>query len=180
MKSINFLGITICQSKTFKCDWDAAKRKFYCNSNVILGRLGTSASAAVLLKLIHSQGVQNLLHGISATSLTKAELKSFSYAYNSFFAKIFKCVDNKIIMSCEFFSKYLCFEMLYEMYRYLFLSKLLNTGCLDKKNNLDKPDYQDYISLKAKYNFNEWDSIGKVKIKVWNHFENLVQQDCVV
>ena len=41
--SVKFLGVTICKSRSFSCSWDDAKRKFYCNSNTILGRLGTSA-----------------------------------------------------------------------------------------------------------------------------------------
>src|SRR6266516_5380883 len=40
VESIKFLGITICKSNVFKCDWSEAKRKFYCSANVILGRLG--------------------------------------------------------------------------------------------------------------------------------------------
>ena len=74
--SIKFLGITLCKAKTFKCAHDDAKRKFYCSSNVILGRLGSSAPANVLLKLINAHGVQNLLYGISAATLTESEIKS--------------------------------------------------------------------------------------------------------
>jgi len=124
VQSTKFLGITLCQSKAFKCDWDENKRKFYCNVNVILGRLGTSAPEAVLLKLIYSQGVQNLLYGISATTLTKTELKSFAHAYNSVFANKFKSFDDSTIMCCQFYCSYLCFEILYEMHRYMFLAKL--------------------------------------------------------
>ena len=56
---IKYLGVTIkfCRAKDFKCNWDEAKRKFYCNANVILGRLGTNVSPAVLLRLLYSQGV---------------------------------------------------------------------------------------------------------------------------
>ena len=79
--SIKYLGVTICRAKAFKCNWDESKKKFYCSANVIFGRLGTSASPAVCLRLIHSQGVNNLLYGIAATSLTSCELKSFSHAY---------------------------------------------------------------------------------------------------
>ena len=61
VKSIKYLGVTILQAKKFKCNWDEAKSKFYCNANVIYERLGTSrpTASAVLLKLINYQGVHN-------------------------------------------------------------------------------------------------------------------------
>ena len=46
---IRFLGLTISKNKIFKCSWEAAKKKFYCNTNVILGRMGTTAPVNVLL-----------------------------------------------------------------------------------------------------------------------------------
>ena len=80
-----FLGITITSNKEFNCSWDAAKRKFYCNSNVIIGRLGTSAPVDVLLKLLDSQAIPHLLYGISAATLSSKDIISLSYAYNNAF-----------------------------------------------------------------------------------------------
>ena len=100
---IRFLGVTICNDNIFKCKWEDAKKKFYCSTNVILGRIGTSAPVNVLLKLIDSQSVPHLLYGISATTLSAKELKSFSYAYNSIFAKIFHSCDNTVIIKLSVF-----------------------------------------------------------------------------
>jgi len=140
-----------------------------------LGRLGTSAAASVLLKLINSQGVQNLLYGISATSLSKLELTSFTHAYNSVFSKIFKSFDDRVIMCCQFYCKYLCFDLLLDLHRYMLLSKLVINGCIDSRSELDRPDYKDYIDLKSKYNFHDSDSLHKIKLKVWKRFENYNQ-----
>ena len=140
--------------------------------------MGTSASAAVLLKLIQSQGVQNLLYGIAPSSLSKAEITSFQFAYNTFFAKIFKTQDNSVIMSCQYYSGYLPFEMLYDLYRFIFLCRLVSTGCLDKNISLDNPDYRDYMKLRLKYNFNDNDSKTLIKYKVWNYFEKCFNNIC--
>ena len=133
-ESTKYLGITICQAKSFKCLWDESKSKFYCNCNVILGRLGTTAPANVVLKLISTQSVQNLLYGIASTSLNNSELKSFSHAYNSMFSKVFNSFDSHVISYCQFYSGHLCFNMLYDLQRYVFLSKLLANECIN--NNL--------------------------------------------
>ena len=92
-----FLGITITSNKEFNCSWDAAKRQFYCNSNVIIGRLGTSAPVDVLLKLLDSQAIPHLLYGISAATLSSKDIISLSYTYNNAFSKIFHSFDINII-----------------------------------------------------------------------------------
>ena len=120
-----------------------AKRKFHSNVNVILGRIGTSAAPDVVLKLINAQGLQNLLYGISATTLTQCELKSFCHAYNSVFSKLFNSFDKDIITSCQYYCGYLSFDKLYEMYRYSFLLKLLNKKDIDETLEKDKSDIKD-------------------------------------
>ena len=97
VQTVRFLGVTLTRAKSFKCLWHDAKSNFYSCSNTIIGRLSTSAPASILLHLINSQGVQNLLYGIAAISLNESEVKSFSFAYNSMFAKVFGTYDSKII-----------------------------------------------------------------------------------
>jgi len=125
VKQTKFLGVTITNDKVFKCSWDAAKRNFYCNSNVIIGRLGTSAPVGVLLKLLDSQAIPHLLYGISAATLSSKDMKSLSYAYNNVFAKIFDTYDNKVILNCQYFSSSLPFNYMYEYHRYNFLTNCL-------------------------------------------------------
>jgi len=50
VKSKKFLGVTLCQAKTFNCDWVEPKNKFHCNCNVIFGRL--SAYCVILLYVL--------------------------------------------------------------------------------------------------------------------------------
>ena len=174
VEDITFLGVKFCNSKTFKCNWDDVKKTFYCRTNIILGRLSTSAPANVLLKLINAHAVPNLLYGISATSLSENETKCFSHAYNSIFAKIFKTFDNNVITNCQYFSGYLPFEMLYDLQRYKFLHKLHKTACLTDKSVIDRNDYRDFLLLQFKYAFSLNDSDLVVKHKVWRSFKNRI------
>ena len=114
--------------------------------------------------------MQNLLYGISATTLTKCELNSFSHAYNSMFAKIFNSYDNNVISCCQFYSGYLCFELLYDFHRYSFLSQLLLNDFLDRRSMIDIPGYRDYCALQMKYNINCIDSPKLIKHKLWKAF----------
>ena len=128
--------MTICRAKAFKCNWDSVKAKLYRSSNAIIGKLGTSAPANVILKLISAQGVQILLYGISATTLNESEIKSCSHAYNSVFDKNFNSYDNNVLSFCQFYynSGYLKFNVLYDLHRYTFLTKLIKGGYLHEKS----------------------------------------------
>ena len=170
---IRFLGVTISKDKVFKRNWEDAKKKFYCNTNVILGRMGTSAPINVLLKLIDSQRVPNLLYGISATTLSAKDVKSFSFAYNSVFAKIFHSYDNTVILNCQYFTGSLPFNYLYDYHRYNFLNKLLNTNGINANSEIDKFDMADYHSLQLKYHLRTEASKNQAKNKKWKYFETV-------
>ena len=114
-----------------------------------------NASPAVLLKLIHSHGVQNLLYGISAISLTGCELKSLSHVYDSMYCKIFRTYDSNIIANCQYYSGHLSFPILFELQRYIFLINLLSTSVIDDRSKIDRIDYREHSALKAKYKFED-------------------------
>ena len=178
VESTKYLGINICQSKTFKCSWDDVKGKFYSSVNTILGRLGTMAPINVLMKLISSQAVPILMYGLAAVTLSSADMKSLTHTYNSVFAKIFKSFDVNVIACCQFYSGYLTFEMLYEFNRYNFLHKMITAACFDNRLSVDKTDYQEYTSLQNKYNFKSNDSHRRLKSKLWNLFSDQVNLIC--
>ena len=71
VKTIKYLGITICSASKFKCLWDDAKGKFFRATNVIFGRIGTRASEDVISKLIDSNSESVLMYGTAATTLKK-------------------------------------------------------------------------------------------------------------
>jgi len=118
-----YLGVCISSANVFKCNWTDTKRKFYCCSNTILGRLGLSDNTTTLLKLIDSTSLQKLIYGAASTSLNKSELKEFTFVYDSVFNKIFKTFDTKIIRSCQFHFGYLSLSYLYDLHRLTFFKE---------------------------------------------------------
>jgi len=169
-----FLGITLCGAISFKCDWSSSKKAFFCSTNAILGRLGTSAPPSVLLKLINSVGTPSLLYGISTTTLNKSELISLKFAYDSVYHKIFKSFDKNVVLNCQFFSGYLPFAFLMDLNRLCFLSKLVNNNFLFDNYNLDRNDFNDYLSLMTKYHISPTDSKNLIKRKFWSAFSDLI------
>jgi len=168
------LGITICKANRFKCCWSEAKCKFFQSVNSILGRLGTCAPLSVLIKLTNSHGLQNLLYGTAAATLSKADLKSLDFAYNGLFAKIFKVTDQSIICQIQFYCGNLPFHLSYDLFRFNFLRKLLLQGLLNVNNIVDASDFADLITLQNKFGFLMNDSHNNLKYKMWTYFKNLI------
>jgi len=138
--------------------------------------MGTTAPVNVLLKLIDYQSVPHLLYGISATTLSSKDIKSFSYAYNSVFAKIFHSYDNTVILNCQYFSGSLPFNYLYDYHRYNFLNKLYNTNSINDKSEIDVFDIDDFHALQLKYQLRANDSKNQVNNKIWKYFESTFLQ----
>ena len=124
----------------------------------------------VTLKLVESQGLQSLIYGTSATSLSVDELKSFSYAYNSIFAKLFKTSSSDVIQACQYYSGHLNFETNYELRRYKFLHTLVSKKKLCSKCIIDNNDLRDLYRIQLKYGITKEDSSLTIKNKMWNYF----------
>jgi len=174
VKEITFLGIVICNTKHFSCSWSNAKSKFFLSSNIIFGRLGTKAHVNVLMKLLFTHGVQNLLYGVAATSLNKADIANLSFAFNKMIIKIFNTTDVGNINSCLYYCGYLNFERLYDMQRLSFLYELVNQNIIVRGNALDCIDFIDFDKLLAKYELSQFDNVSKIKYKVWHKFSEQV------
>ena len=172
--SIKFLGVTIRRATTFQCCWSVHKHNFFASTNTIIGRLGTSAPIHIILKLVNSHGLQNLLYGTAAVSLTKAELNNLCFTYNSVFAKIFKTADQNTISLCQYYCGTLPFNLLFELQRYKFLSKLLLQGRLSRVSSIDITDISDLTMYELKYDFKLSDSITVLKRKVWAVFNSMI------
>ena len=156
VESIKYLGVTICKAKTFKCQWDEAKGKFFRASNAILGKIGTRAAEDVILKLISSHAVSVLLYGTVATTLQNSDLKIFDNAYDSIFGKVFHCNDKIVIKQCQYYSGYWPLHLLHDYNRYNFFNKLIMSNSLNKGLELDFLDCIDFESLQKNMVFMRW------------------------
>ena len=70
-------------------------------------------------------------------------------------------------MSVAYYSEYLRFDILYELQRYMFLKKLLETSFIEIRSEIDCVDVREFSFLKTKYKFMENDSKMKLKMKAW-------------
>lgn len=170
-KSTVFLGVTIVCGKHFACEWQDARSKFYKASNTFLSKLGSCPQIDVALKLFQSKCVPVLMYGLAAVSLTKTEVNKFTFAYNSVFSKLFKTNCNNTIKLCQYYCNNYSFEHIYDYYRYNFLRKLYVNDRLNAESAKDFDDYQDMLLLKMKYNFNDSDSVNKIRWKIWQVFQ---------
>ena len=113
-----------------------------------------------------------LLYGISATTLNESEIKVLVTPIIAFLQKKFSnSYDNNVLSFCQFYSGYLNFNVLYDLHRYTFLTKLIKGGYLHEKSTIDRFDFCDYRQLQNKYHLCESDSSDKVKYNMWKHFE---------
>ena len=104
---LRYLGIFIKSASVFKCNQHCMKTKFYRSLNGILGKLGSSCPANVVLSLIDTFCNPILLYGLEALHLNKSDLRSLSYVYDSIYMKLFTSFDSLIIMQCRFYFKQL-------------------------------------------------------------------------
>ena len=118
--SSKYLGVFLHNDTKSLCNWHQNRCNFYKTTNAILSTLGTIVPISVILKLLQSVCFPILSYGVSAVSLTSNELKRFSFAYNSIFAKLFKTNDTKNIYYCQYFTNILPFEYRYAILRFKF------------------------------------------------------------
>jgi hypothetical protein len=57
VSSVKYLGLTIGAGNNFNGDWQEVRANFYKASNSILGKLGSSSSIDIALKLLLSKAL---------------------------------------------------------------------------------------------------------------------------
>jgi len=68
--------------------------------NAIFGRVGHTASEAVIVELANSKCLPTLLYGLEACPLKSADLKSLDYTVVGAFMKIFKTKSKEVASCC--------------------------------------------------------------------------------
>ena len=119
-------------------------------------------------------GIPVLVYGTSAIKLSNADLNTISRAYDSIFVKLYNTSEKNTILQCQYYSGCLPLHLLYDINRYNFLNKLINSGNLHQELEIDYLDFIDYESLQNKYNLNKKESGWTVKAKIWKYFENVI------
>ena len=112
-----YLGIVIRSAAKFKCQFDAAKMKFYRSANSILHRLGNNKNTTINLYLIATIALPVLTYSIEALLLTKTEINSLFHPWYVCLCRIFCTFDSDVIKDC-------CDYLGYKAYSDIYLDKL--------------------------------------------------------
>ena len=106
VKENRYLGIFITSFRYFKCALDHAKRKCYGAINSILGKIGDTASAEVILEIISKKCWPILLYGLKACPVTKSGLRSLDFIATRLLMKMFRTSNNSIVNDCANFLRF--------------------------------------------------------------------------
>jgi hypothetical protein len=101
VNEIRYLGVSIVQSRQFKCSLAQAKRAFYRSVNAVFGKIGRVASEEVTLHLVVSKCLPILLYGTEACPLIKSDLTSLDFVVTRFLMKLFKTNNIEIVNTCR-------------------------------------------------------------------------------
>jgi len=170
----NYLGLTLKTGRSLLCNWHPARRKFYGTINAILSVLGSNPPIEVIISLFRSFCLPILTFGLAAFSLSKSELNSLSFVYNSVFYKIFKTNKIEIIEQCEFYCHVLPFWAYHDFIRLNFLAKCMSDGTFKNCCILSHSDIHEFDKLQCKYNLCVNDSTAVIKYKIWKFVESKV------
>ncbi len=122
---IKYLGVTLVGARSFTCDFHPAKIKFFRSLNCIFGKIGKMSAIPLILKIVSSNCNPSLLYGLEACPLTKRQLKSLSYPFNSVYMKLFKTFDNNTIQQIQYYSGYLPLSYVIDLKQLTFFYDLL-------------------------------------------------------
>ena len=103
-KGLKYIGLTILAGKCLRYSFHPAKAKFFGSLNNILGKVGTSANARVLLHLTYSKCSPILTYGLESIHIEKKTRENLNYVHNSIFAKIFGTFDKSVIEQCHYYT----------------------------------------------------------------------------
>ena len=104
---IKYLGVTLVGARSFACDFHPAKTKFFRSLNCILGKIGNNSAIPLILKIVSTNCNPSLLYGLEACPVTKRQMKSLSYPFNSVYMKLFKTFNANTIIQVQYYSGYL-------------------------------------------------------------------------
>jgi hypothetical protein len=166
---LRYLGIFLVCAKTFKCNLQQARQKYFGALNGIFSKIGTKASPAISLSLINSFCLPVLLYGVESMKISSRNLNSLEFAYTAAFGKIFGSYDKSVVRHCQFYCGVLPITYNIDIRRLKFLNSL------DTSRNLHinflfmlnaRTEINDMLS---KYNLNS-DQIFNCKAALWGHF----------
>jgi hypothetical protein len=175
---IRYLGIYIKSGITFKCNIDNSKKKFFRASNGIISKIG-SFKSDVVLSLISTFCIPVILYGLEACILNKTEITRINYCYSRIFYKLFSTFNKDIIWDCMINFGCLPLSYLLDIGTINFFIGMFDLAAISSTvyNIFSLLGKAELDTLLAKYCIDSYDCKLARKRKLWQHFEQSVQQD---
>jgi len=168
------LGIFILSAKSFKCNLQQARQKYFGALNGIFSKIGTKASPAISLSLINSFCLPVLLYAVESMKVSSRNFNSFEFAYAAGFGKVFGSYDKSIIRSCQFYCGVTPISYNIDNRRLNFLNGLSNIQNLHMNYLYVLNGRVEFNDILLKYNIDIERSIFNCKSALWNHFVNSI------
>ena len=96
-----YLGIHFSSGRTFRCNLDEAKARFFRAFNAIYSKVGGFASEDVILNLIRSKCLPILLYGTEVCPLLSRQIHSLDFSITRLFMKLFHTGSPNIVKECQ-------------------------------------------------------------------------------
>src|SRR5467141_1116994 len=116
-----------------------------------------------ILKIVSTNCNPSLLYGLEACPVTKRQLKSLSYPFNSVFMKLFKTFNADIIRQVQYFSGYLPLSYVIDLRRLTFFHDLYYFDKSPAATLFFSMDMDEMMSLRNSYAIPEGASRGSLR-----------------
>jgi len=175
-QELQYLGLVIVAGKKLKYDFHAKKAKFFGAVNSVLGKIGISNNAKLVLLLMMTKCNPILHYNLEAISLSNEMLSNLCFVSNAVDCKIFKTFDKTIIAECQWHFGYLPLAFALDLKRMNFLHKLMLVQDSPAQLLLTLVAKEELSLLCNKYGINIDTGREKRKIAVWNAFHHSLGQ----
>jgi len=168
---IKYLGVTLVGAQNFTCDFHPAKTKFFRSLNCILGKIGNCSAIPLILKIVSTNCNPSLLYGLEACPVTKRQLNSLSYPYNSVYMKLFKTFDVNIIKQVQYYCGCMPLSYILDISKIFFYRELLYMDVSPAATLFRWFGRDDLLSLQDLYSIPEGASRGSVRGLLMSRFK---------
>jgi len=180
VQEIRYLGVVIVSSKSFKCNLQVSRQKYFRALNAIFARIGTKASPSVILSLVRSYCLPVLLYGIEALSINATLMNTLDNAFGTIFAKIFLTFERKIIMNCQFFCGVLPLSYTLDCRIFEFYVRLMHSSNECVKLHFLRTGKKSFERLQKTYIVPMSASKSQLKYVMWSKFASCLNLRIII
>ena len=160
----------LSQASYLKINLYSNKVGFFLSFNCIFAKIGNSNNVDTVVELMKCNCLSVLLYCLEAVNLTKTDLNYLQFPLNRAFMKIFHVKDSVSIGWCEYYMHQMPIKLLLDAKKYNFYKKMSKSDCYLMQHLYAHAASKLSTDLTAKYNVNNYASIGRFRYKLWSKF----------